>query len=63
MIRTPRDKAEISDKEIPRAKEAHVAVVMVTKDEIRDMGNQIAFMSCLLRDKAELNDENAWRNR
>ena len=38
------------EKEIPRAKEAHVAVVKVTRDEI---------MSCLLRDKAEPNDENA----
>ena len=42
------------EKEIPRAKEAHVAVVKVTRDEI---------MSCLLRDKAEPNDENAQRNR
>ena len=59
MARTPRGKAEIRDKDIPRAKEAHVAVVTATKDEIRDMENQIAFMCCLLRDKAELNDENA----
>ena len=56
-MRTPRDTAEKRDKGIPRAKEAHVAVVAATKDEFRDMKNHIALMSCLLRDKVELNDE------
>ena len=56
-MRTPRVTAEIRDKEIPGAKEAHVAVVTATKDEFRDMKNHIASMSCLLRDKVELNDE------
>ena len=58
-MRTPRDTAEIRDKEIPGAREAHVAVVKTAQDEIKELENQIAFMSCLLRDKAEPNDENA----
>ena len=41
MTRTPRDTAEIRDKGIPGAKEVHVAVVTATKDEIRDMENQL----------------------
>ena len=41
MARTPRGKAEIRDKDIPRAKEAHVAVVTTAQDEIKDLENQI----------------------
>ena len=47
------------DKKISRAKEAHVAVAKATRDEIKESENQIAFMSCLLREKADSTDENA----
>ena len=57
MTRTPRDKADLRDKEVPRAAEAYFVVVTATKDEIRNMEAQIDFLSCLMRDTAEPNDE------